>query len=98
VVGIRSPGVGDTVIDDETGYLVPKEDIAMFTARIIRMAVDTSNRQRMGQQAHLEAQKYAIERTSQMMLERYERVVQQSVGRKRTWRVRLDQLIELFRR
>jgi glycosyltransferase involved in cell wall biosynthesis len=98
VVGIQSPGVGDTVIDGETGYLVPQEDIAMFTAKMIRMAVDTSSRQRMGQQARVEAQKYAIERTCQMMLERYERLAQQSVGRRRSWRAYLDRLLEIFRR
>jgi glycosyltransferase involved in cell wall biosynthesis len=90
VVGIQSPGVGDTVIDGETGYLVPQEDIAMFTAKMIR--------QRMGQQARVEAQKYAIERTCQMMLERYERLAQQSVGRRRSWRAYLDRLAEIFRR
>jgi 1,2-diacylglycerol 3-alpha-glucosyltransferase len=97
VVGIRSPGVGDTVIDGETGYLAPQEDLAMFTAMIIRMAVDTSDRQRMGQQAKVESQKYAIERTSKLLLDQYQQVVQAAVGRKGTWRVRLDRFIELFR-
>jgi glycosyltransferase involved in cell wall biosynthesis len=98
VVGIRSPGVGDTVKDGETGYLAPQEDIAMFTAKIIRMATDTHRREQMGQQARLEAQNYAIDRTCQMLLERYERVFRLSAGRKRAWRVRLDRLIEPFRR
>ena len=98
VVGINSPGIGDTVKDGETGFLVPQEDIAMFTAMMIRMAVDTASRQRMGQQARLEAQNYAIDRTSRMMLERYERVVRDSAGRKQTLRVRLDRFVELFRK
>jgi 1,2-diacylglycerol 3-alpha-glucosyltransferase len=98
VVGINSPGIGDIVKDGVTGFLVPKEDIAMYTAMMIRMAVDTSSRQRMSQQARSEAQNYAIERTCKMMLERYERVVQSSVGRKQTLRVRLDRLVELFRK
>jgi 1,2-diacylglycerol 3-alpha-glucosyltransferase len=98
VVGIRSPGVGDSVIDGETGYLAPEEDIAMFTAKIIRMASDTNGRQRMGQRAALEAQNYAIDRTCRMLLERYERVVQQSAGRKRSLRARVDRFIEPFRR
>jgi glycosyltransferase involved in cell wall biosynthesis len=97
VVGIQSPGVGDTVIDGETGYLVPKEDLAMFTAKIIRMAVDASDRYRMGQQAKVESQKYAIERTSLLLLEQYQRVVQAAAGRKGAWRVRLDRIIEYFR-
>ena len=97
VVGIQSPGVGDTVRDNETGYLVPQEDLAMFTAKIIRMAVDTSSRQRMGQQARVESQRYAIERTSRLLLEQYERVVQSAARRKGTWRVRLDRFLELFR-
>jgi hypothetical protein len=70
----------------------------MFTAMMIRMAVDNNNRQRMGQQARLEAQNYAIDRTSRMMLERYERVVRDSAGRKQTLRVRVDRFIELFRK
>lgn len=98
VVGINSPGIGDTVKDGETGFLVPQEEIAMFTAMMIRMAVDNNKRQRMGQQARLEAQNYAIDRTSRMMLERYERVVRDSAGRKQTLRVRVDRFIELFRK
>jgi len=98
VVGINSPGIGDTVKDGVTGFLVPQEDIAMYTAMMIRMAVDTSSRQRMGQQARLEAPNYAIERTCNMMLERYERVIHGSVGRKQTLRVRVDRFIELFRK
>ena len=97
VVGIQSPGVGDTVKNDETGYLVPQEDLAMFTAKIIRMAVDSSSRQRMSHQARLEAQNYAIDLTSQLLLDQYQRVVQAAVGRRSTWRVRLDRFIELFR-
>lgn len=97
VVGINSPGVGDTVINDQTGYLVPEEDLAMFTAKMIRIAVDTSNRQRMGKQARIEAQKYAIERTSQLLLEQYEQVVQAAAGRKGAWRVRLNRFIDNFR-
>ena len=98
VVGINSPGVGDTVKDNETGYLVPEEDMAMFTAKIIRMAVDTTSRRRMGQQARLEAQNYSIERTSRLMLEQYQRVVQAASRRKGNWRVRLDRFVELFRK
>ena len=37
VLGINSPGVGDTVIDGETGYLASEEDLAVFTAKLIRL-------------------------------------------------------------
>jgi glycosyltransferase involved in cell wall biosynthesis len=60
VLGIQSPGVGDTVIDGVTGYLA-SEDLAAYTAK---------------------------------MLERYQRVIHQSLGRKRSPRARIARLID----
>lgn len=78
VLGIQSPGVGDTVKDGYTGLLAASEDLAAFTAKMVRLVVDHGKRRQMGAQARLEAEKYAIERTSQMMLEHYERLIEQA--------------------
>ena len=75
VLGIESPGVGDTITDDENGYLIPNEDLAAFTAKMVRLITDGVLRQKMGAQARQTAQRYSYERTSQHMLEIYEQVI-----------------------
>jgi 1,2-diacylglycerol 3-alpha-glucosyltransferase len=74
VLGITSPGVGDTVQDGVTGYLVPPEAEAL-AEKMILLVTDTERRQAMGRQARQAAQAYAIEHTVQLMLERYRRLV-----------------------
>jgi glycosyltransferase involved in cell wall biosynthesis len=81
VLGIQSPGIGDTVEDGVTGMLVNSEDLPGFTAKMVRLVVDREERQKLGGMAGREAEKYAIELTCRMMLERYERVVQQAEGK-----------------
>ena len=76
VVGIRSPGVGDTVEDGVSGLLAPEEDLAAFTAKLARMIGEVDNRKRMGEQARAAAQSYAIEHTAQILLDRYEQLIQ----------------------
>ncbi len=95
VLGIQSPGVGDTVEDGKTGFLVQGEDLAAFTAKMIRLVTDPALRERMGQQAREVAKLYAIERTTDLMLHHYQRLVNQysSSGNSLTAR-----LIKLFDR
>jgi 1,2-diacylglycerol 3-alpha-glucosyltransferase len=81
VLGIRSPGVSDIVEDGVTGMLANDEDLPGFTARMVRLVVDHQKRQQLGQQAGKEAEKYAIEHTSEMMLERYQSVISQAKAR-----------------
>lgn len=95
VLGIQSPGVGDTVIDGETGYLVAEEDdIASFTAKMVRLSVDGEARRQMAANAREAAKPYAIENTSRQMLAHYQRVVRQAARRQRGWRVRLDRWLD----
>jgi glycosyltransferase involved in cell wall biosynthesis len=89
VVGIRSPGVGDTVEDGLSGLLAPEEDLATFTAMLARMIGDPENRKRMGYQARIKAQSYAIEHTGQVLLEHYEQLIQGAQPGKRKRPVRL---------
>jgi 1,2-diacylglycerol 3-alpha-glucosyltransferase len=74
VLGINSPGVGDTVQDGVTGYLVPAQAEAMVE-KMILLVMDAERRQAMGAQAHQTARTYAIERTAQIMLDAYQRLV-----------------------
>lgn len=94
VVGIQSPGVGDTIQDGVTGLLATEADLAAFTAKMIKLAIEHDNRRAMGQAARLAAQDYSIQRTTKMMLERYERVVYQADGRKRKPRARFTRFLD----
>jgi glycosyltransferase involved in cell wall biosynthesis len=94
VVGIRSPGVGDTVEDGVNGLLAPEEDLSAYTAVLARMIAESNNRQRMGHQARIKAQSYAIEHTGQILLDHYEQLVKAArpIRQKRPSRVaRRDQ-------
>jgi hypothetical protein len=55
----------------------------------VRLVVDHEKRCQMGLQAGQEAEKYAIERTSEMMLERYRRVIEQAKAKPGGWAARI---------
>jgi 1,2-diacylglycerol 3-alpha-glucosyltransferase len=97
VLGIDSPGIGDTIQDGKTGLLVAEEELASFTAKMVRLVVDGDRRRQMGRQARQGAEKYAIENTTQMMLEVYQKVIRQAAGRKRNLRVRLTRWMDRLR-
>jgi 1,2-diacylglycerol 3-alpha-glucosyltransferase len=80
-LGIDSPGISDTIQDNVTG-LISTDDMAVFTARMVRLATDRTLRQQMGQAAMQASRQYAIERTVKLMMERYERVVDQAAPKK----------------
>jgi 1,2-diacylglycerol 3-alpha-glucosyltransferase len=94
VLGIESPGIGDTIRDGETGYLAPQEDLAVFTAKMVRLVADHDSRRKMGEQARQAAGAYAIECTTQMMLERYQKVIDQTRVDKRGLRARLSRWLD----
>jgi 1,2-diacylglycerol 3-alpha-glucosyltransferase len=98
VLGIQSPGIGDTIQEGQTGFLAPQEDLAMFTAKMVKLAVDGDLRRKMGKKACQEAQNYAIEHTTQLMQQRYEAVVERSAGRKQGWRARFQRWLYTMRR
>jgi len=98
VLGIISPGVGDIVRDGVTGFLVPGDDLAAFTAKMVRLVVDHENRKNMSLQAREAANSYAIELTAQMLLERYQKVIEQAEKRKLGLFTRLARWTEGLRR
>ena len=95
VVGIQSPGVGDTIEDGVTGFLAPEEDLAAFTAKLSRMVTDHEARQKMSQQAIDTSKIYSIENTTQIMIDRYQKLYLDYAGRKRGI---LQRIIKPFRR
>ena len=96
VMGIRSPGIGDTVEDGVTGFLSTK-NLPAFTAKLTRLCLQTQFRQRMGKAARKTSRKYDIERTTNIMLEHYDRLASESRQRKPDWDERLLAILERFR-
>jgi 1,2-diacylglycerol 3-alpha-glucosyltransferase len=96
VLGIHSPGVGDSIQDGVTGFL-STEDMAAFTAKLTRLCLDHDLRSRMGEAARQASTNFAIERTTHLMLDHYNRLVYDLRPHRRDWRVRLRGLLERFR-
>jgi 1,2-diacylglycerol 3-alpha-glucosyltransferase len=73
VLGIASPGIEETVTDGETG-LLSMNNLADFTARMVKLVTEKDLRREMGYKARLSAENYAIEKTAMLILEEYERL------------------------
>lgn len=96
VMGIQSVGVGDTVQDGITGFLAT-EDQAAFTAKLTRLCLDLSLRAQMSDSARKASAMYAIERTTSLMFNQYEKLAGNAPSRKRGWSVRLRKILENFK-
>lgn len=97
VLGINSPGIGDTIQDGFTGFLVQEEEIASFTAMLARLVVEKDARRRMSDNARKAAEMFAIERTAKLMEERYHQVIQIAAGRRLGLRTRLYRWFDRLR-
>jgi 1,2-diacylglycerol 3-alpha-glucosyltransferase len=93
VLGIESPGVGDTIRDGLTG-LLSSNDLATFTAQMVRLASQPDLRKEMGANARRESEQYSIERTSMRMLELYGKTIEKSQSQKLPLRTRFSQFFE----
>ncbi len=98
VLGINSPGVGDIVQDCVSGYLAEDEELATFTAKMVRLVTEHDTRQKMGQEAKSLAQTYSILKTSQVMIQKYQSVINQSRGHRRSFRIRLRRIMDTWER
>jgi glycosyltransferase involved in cell wall biosynthesis len=83
-VGIDSPGVGDTIVDDDNGYL-SGSDLAAFTAKLMRIVLEPETRRRMASRAQDSARQYDIQRTARLVLAEYEQLVGRQTQRLRGW-------------
>jgi glycosyltransferase involved in cell wall biosynthesis len=95
VLGIDSPGVGDSIVDGETGLLATN-DIASFTARLTYLCMYKDLRTKMGLAAREASTQYDIERTTKIMLGHYERLTQSTKPIKRSFDERLMAILEEF--
>ncbi len=98
VLGINSPGVGDIIQDGVNGCLAEDEDMAAFTAKMARMVTEHEMRQQMGKSASAIAQTYSIKKTSRMMIEMYQKVIDQSMNHRRSFRIRLQRIMDKWER
>jgi 1,2-diacylglycerol 3-alpha-glucosyltransferase len=96
-LGIISPGVADTIQDDVTGLLSP-DDLAAFTAKLARLVTEDETRRKMGAAARIAADEYAIERTSRILVECYEELVEYATQRRRGIRFFVRKNLERWRK
>jgi 1,2-diacylglycerol 3-alpha-glucosyltransferase len=93
VMGIHSVGVSDTVQDGITGFLAT-HDLPAFTAKLTRLCLDPNLRTQMGESARKASSAYAVERTTSLMLEHYEKLKREYKPRKGNWSAQLQKLLE----
>lgn len=96
VLGINSPGIGDTIQDGVNGYLV-NNDLAAFTAKLVKMVTDPETRRRLGSAAKETAETYDITRTTQLVLQEYQTLIQQAAGKRKGFQYRLRKVVEKWR-
>jgi 1,2-diacylglycerol 3-alpha-glucosyltransferase len=94
VLGIRSPGIGDIVTDGVNGILAEEEDLAVFTAKMVRLVTDRDLRTQLGEQARQVTEEYAVEHTTSLLMQHYQRLVEAANGRQRGFRLRLRKLLD----
>jgi glycosyltransferase involved in cell wall biosynthesis len=93
VMGIYSVGVSDTVQDGTTGLLAT-HDLPAFTAKLTRLCLDLNLRTQMGDAARKASSVYGIERTTNLMLNHYEKLIHEYKPRKGNWAVHLQRLLK----
>ncbi|NTU55967.1 MAG: glycosyltransferase family 4 protein [Anaerolineales bacterium] len=95
ILGIDSPGVGDSVTDGETG-LIAKDDLASFTAKLTYLCLNRDLHKKFGAAARIASKQYSIERTTKIMLEHYNRLTQNTKPLKPKLDERLMAILEEF--
>ncbi len=95
ILGIDSPGVGDSVTDRETGLLATN-DIASFTAKLTYLCLHASLRQSMGMAAREASKQYDIELTTKILLGHYTRLMESTKPLKKSLDERLMSVLEEF--
>ena len=96
IMGIESPGVGDSVIDRATGLLAKKEDVASFTAKLTYLCLNRELHKKYGAAARDASKQYDIQRTTNIMLEHYARLAQDPKKKKQKLDERLMSILEEF--
>jgi glycosyltransferase involved in cell wall biosynthesis len=95
-LGIDSPGVSDSIVEGETGF-ISRNDLASFTALMTRLVADSESRRRMADQARRSSEAYDVRHTSEAVEGEYRRLTSSAPRRElRTWRMGMRRLIDRF--
>jgi glycosyltransferase involved in cell wall biosynthesis len=97
VMGIDSPGVGDSIKDGVSGLLAT-DDLASFTAKLTYLCLNKDLQKSMGAAALKASEQFSIERTTKMMLKHYNRLTQNTRPVKQKLDERLMAILEEFLR
>jgi 1,2-diacylglycerol 3-alpha-glucosyltransferase len=95
IVGIDSPGVGDSVVDGESGLLA-REDLASYTAKLTYLCLNRDLHKKFGEAARKASEQFSIERTTKIMLGHYSRLTQNTKPLKPKLDERLKAILEEF--
>jgi 1,2-diacylglycerol 3-alpha-glucosyltransferase len=74
VLGIRSPGISDTVTDGVCGYLTD-HNLAAYTAMMVRLLLEPERRRAMAAEARERSREFDIRLTAAALLSHYERLI-----------------------
>lgn len=83
-LGIASPGIEDTIVDDENGFL-SSPDMAVFTAKLMRLVMEPETRRHLAKKARTSVKTYDIHRIAPLLLAEYERLAKAKSRRLRGW-------------
>jgi len=95
ILGIDSPGVGDSISDLETGLLATN-DLASFTAKLTYLCMDGALRRQMGNAAREASAQYDLSRTTGIMLGHYMRLCESTKPLRKSFDERLIAVLEEF--
>lgn len=94
ILGIASPGIGDTVEDGKTGLIAAEQNLELYTALMVRLVAEPDLRQWMGGEARKAASAYSIERTSRLIQEKYDALIDTASRRRRGIRQRFTRAMD----
>ena len=93
VLGIDSPGIGDLISNGENG-LLSSNDIAEFTALLMRLVSDPELRAKMGENASKNAHNYDINRSIALTIDQYNLLVNQYKSWQKNLRARILSVLD----
>lgn len=93
VLGITSPGISDSIQDGVTGYL-SSNNLASFTAKMVRMVADLDKCKELGRMARIKSEDFSIRRTTITMTQKYEDLINASKPNRSGLRFRINQFLK----
>jgi glycosyltransferase involved in cell wall biosynthesis len=96
VLGIRSPGVSDTVEHGVTG-LLSENDLASFAAQLTRLCLQSEFRKQMGKAARKASLRYDITKTAPAVVDQYKAIIRDHRPRERGISRQLRKILEKLR-